>query len=166
MMAFVPVYVDRHHARVRERETLAVDARFAHTCARHELQCETQVCIMLHLIVRERYRLIYSAYRQILICCKRFTHIYNKNRASFPLVTELEATTSLIKMSAVRHDPKPVPFTSHARNLTRSPDIYINPYPTAFPYGNCMVLHFYQQQESSTTKTVHKVINKRLKTYV
>ena len=44
--------------------------------------------------------------------------------------------------------------------------IYINPYPTAFPYGNGMVLHFYQQQESSTTKTVHRVINKGLKTYV
>ena len=41
-----------------------------------------------------------------------------------------------------------------------------NPYPTAFPYGNGMVLHFYQQQESSTTKSVHKVINKGLKTYV
>ena len=45
-------------------------------------------------------------------------------------------------------------------------DAEFNPYPTAFPYGNGMVLHFYQQQESSTTKTVHKVINKRLKTYV
>ena len=33
--------------------------------------------------------------------------------------------------------------------ITPSP---INPYPTAFPYGNGMVLHFYQQQESSTTK--------------
>ena len=42
----------------------------------------------------------------------------------------------------------------------------INPYPTAFPYGNGMVLHFYQQQENSTTKIVHKVINKGLKTYV
>ena len=42
----------------------------------------------------------------------------------------------------------------------------LNPYPTAFPYGNGMVLHFYQQQESSTTKTAHKIINKRLKTYV
>ena len=41
-----------------------------------------------------------------------------------------------------------------------------NPYPTAFLYGNGMVLHFYHQQESSTTKTVHKVINKGLKTYV
>ena len=41
-----------------------------------------------------------------------------------------------------------------------------NPYPTAFPYGNGMVLHFYQQQESSKTKTVHRVINKGLKTYV
>ena len=40
------------------------------------------------------------------------------------------------------------------------------PYPTSFPYGNGMVLHFYQQQESSTTKTVHKVINRGLKTYV
>ena len=45
-------------------------------------------------------------------------------------------------------------------------DPSINPYPTAFPYGNGMVLHFYQQQESSTTKTVHKVINKGLKAYV
>jgi len=44
--------------------------------------------------------------------------------------------------------------------------ITFNPYPTAFPYGNGMVLHFYQQQESSTIKTVHKVINKGLKTYV
>ena len=43
---------------------------------------------------------------------------------------------------------------------------FVNPYPTAFPYGNGMVLHFYQQQESSTTKTVHKVINKGLKAYV
>ena len=41
-----------------------------------------------------------------------------------------------------------------------------NPYPTAFPYGNGRVLHFYQQQESSTTKTVHEVINKGLKAYV
>ena len=45
-------------------------------------------------------------------------------------------------------------------------NLQINPYPTAFPYGNGMVLHFYQQQESSTTKTVHKVINKGLKAYV
>ena len=51
------------------------------------------------------------------------------------------------------------------RRMIKS-DSNINPYPTAFPYGNGMVLHFYQQQESSTTKTVHKVINKRLKTYV
>ena len=44
--------------------------------------------------------------------------------------------------------------------------VIINPYPTAFPYGNGMVLHFYQQQESSTTKTVHRVINKGLQAYV
>ena len=55
--------------------------------------------------------------------------------------------------------------TWHSRNMTILV-VQINPYPTAFPYGNGMVLHFYQQQESSTTKTVHKVINKGLKTYV
>jgi len=46
------------------------------------------------------------------------------------------------------------------------PIVNINPYPTAFPYGNGAVLHFYQQLESSTTKTVHRVINKGLKAYV
>ena len=51
-------------------------------------------------------------------------------------------------------------------NATVTTQNRINPYPTAFPYGNGMVLHFYQQQESSTTKTVHKVINKGLKAYV
>ena len=43
-------------------------------------------------------------------------------------------------------------------------NMWFNPYPTAFPYGNGMVLHFYQQRESSTTKTVHRIINKGLKT--
>ena len=52
------------------------------------------------------------------------------------------------------------------RSTLNYTQVRINPYPTAFPYGNGMVLHFYQQQESSTTKTVHKVINKGLKTYV
>ena len=51
-------------------------------------------------------------------------------------------------------------------NVTMQRDGHYIPYPTAFPYGNGMVLHFYQQQESSTTKTVHKVINKGLKAYV
>ena len=51
-------------------------------------------------------------------------------------------------------------------SVPSAPGERIIPYPTAFPYGNGMVLHFYQQQESSTTKTVHKVINKRLKAYI
>ena len=54
----------------------------------------------------------------------------------------------------------------HKKSRSSESARLINPYPTAFPYGNGMVLHFYQQQESSTTKTVHKVINKGLKTYV
>ena len=62
---------------------------------------------------------------------------------------------------------KHIPVKNHVYSCTVV-TIYdtFNPYPTAFPYGNGMVLHFYQQQESSTTKTVHKVINKGLKTYV
>ena len=54
----------------------------------------------------------------------------------------------------------------HNGTISAKKFVEINPYPTAFPYGNGMVLHFYQQQESSMTKTVHKVINKGLKTYV
>ena len=61
---------------------------------------------------------------------------------------------------AVYQDP------SHLYNSFKTAGLNINPYPTAFPYGIGMVLHFYQQQESSTTKTVHKVINKGLKAYV
>ena len=57
-------------------------------------------------------------------------------------------------------------YLNRRSNHTQYQTFDINPYPTAFPYGNGMVLHFYQQQESSTTKTVHKVINKGLKTYV
>ena len=57
-------------------------------------------------------------------------------------------------------------FFEIKREIIKVFQIIYNPYPTAFPYGNGMVLHFYQQQESSTTKTVHKVINKGLKAYV
>jgi len=81
---------------------------------------------MLRLTVREWYRIMHIAYRQTLICYERITHIYNKNRASFSLVTEPEVITSLMTMSAVGHNPKPVPFTSLSHNLTHFPDIYIN----------------------------------------
>ena len=51
-------------------------------------------------------------------------------------------------------------------NASAHNNYFLIPYPTVFPYGNGMVLHFYQQHESRTTKTVHKVINKGLKAYV
>ena len=75
------------------------------------------------------------------------------------------------KMNVWTHTPPPHMTSMYGTWLCRRKALYckcyhINPYPTAFPYGNGMVLHFYQQQESSTTKTVHKVINKGLKTYV
>ena len=57
-------------------------------------------------------------------------------------------------------------LTTYKHTREDNINMNFNPYPTAFPYGNGMVLHFYQQQESSTTKTVHKVINRGLKTYV
>ena len=59
-----------------------------------------------------------------------------------------------------------ITHTVDERKFDALVSIIFNPYPTAFPYGNGMVLHFYQLQESSTTKTVHKVIKKGLKTYV
>ena len=71
-----------------------------------------------------------------------------------------------VKYRVILYDDLSLPATLHRGMWVVSRVGYINPYPTAFPYGNGMVLHFYQQQESSTTKTVHKVINKGLKAYV
>ena len=75
----------------------------------------------------------------------------------------LEYVAAFLDMKTFRSVGWPV---SSCFNFGRCFYHIFNPYPTAFPYGNGMVLHFYQQQESSTTKTVHKVINKGLKTYV
>jgi hypothetical protein len=59
-----------------------------------------------------------------------------------------------------------VTMKKEAEGQNQAWNFCVNPYTTAFPYGNGMVLHFYQQQQSSMTKTVHRVINKGLKTYV
>ena len=59
----------------------------------------------------------------------------------------------------------PAKYTARSRKSSEY-SMGFNPYPKAFPYRNGMVLHFYRQQESSMTKTVHKVINKGLKAYV
>ena len=88
--------------------------------------------------------------RMVLINCMR-------NKAGFNILTSsMMATLYFIFIYGY-------PLVFHL--LSGYPKEF-NPYPTAFPYGNGMVLHFYQQQESSTTKTVHKVINKGLKAYV
>ena len=79
------------------------------------------------------------------------------------LFTELQ--TVLLHANLVITTAKHIVF--YRRGTVQGVTVFfLNPYPTAFPYGNGMVLHFYHQQESSTTKTVHKVINKGLKTYV
>ena len=87
----------------------------------------------------------------MFVCAKDFVGALGDDWRYFP--------ASLVKRS----------FGSRVGNADRIIHVrkmHFNPYPTAFPYGNGMVLHFYQQQESSTTKTVHKVINKGLKAYV
>ena len=56
--------------------------------------------------------------------------------------------------------PKRAEVIGECRKL---PNEELNPYPTAFPYGNGMVLHFYQQQESSTTKLYTKSLTRDLK---
>ena len=74
-----------------------------------------------------------------------------------------DAGHTIIKMAQLWRGLRGNAFAKQCKYV--NVDVLI-PYPTAFPYGNGMVLHFYQQQESSTTKTVHKVINKGLKAYV
>ena len=39
----------------------------------------------------------------------------------------------------------------------------LNPYPTAFPYGNGMVLHFYQQKRAARPKLYTKSLTRDLK---
>ena len=86
-------------------------------------------------------------------------------------INDLPKIISKISTPIIFADDTSILFThsnqiDFTENINMAFKILNNPYPTAFPYGNGMVLHFYQQQESSTTKTVHKVINKGLKTYV
>ena len=69
----------------------------------------------------------------------------------------MELKISLTHSQELDIGPKPVPQRIHFTSSVHTGLTCINPYPTAFPYGNGMVLHFYKQQESSTTKTVHKV---------
>ena len=88
-----------------------------------------------------------------------------------PLIIQKKATRlceeTLIKLSALNSVRNHFNYQNIVNNFFIFENkCMFNPYPTAFPYGNGMVLHFFQQQESSTTKTVHKVINKGLKTYV
>ena len=93
-----------------------------------------------------------------------FRKFSKKSDASFVTVYYTE------RLFSSHYRVKNILFRNLAKRLARlSETTFITlfiPYPTAFPYGNVMVLHFYQQQESSMTKTVHKVINKGLKAYV
>ena len=88
---------------------------------------------------------------------------YNLSLQSDKQITTLSCILFQFNYLNTDHSHKTEKQGTKTHHLSTAP---FNPYPTAFPYGNGMVLHFYQQQESSTTKTVHKVINKGLKTYV
>ena len=104
-----------------------------------------------------------------MVLCKRFIAFRSTGR---PLIGSLVTGKAMSFHDEIKITDKPLKADCKIQVLSEnlvhvwSCGCYINPYPTAFPYGNGMVLHFYQQQESSTTKTVHKVINKGLKTYV
>ena len=116
------------------------------------------------------WRHISNAVYKLLITCllyrrRRLTHV---NILYLEVLTDnqedLWNMTSCSLVRLVEIFGRKVLLTKEIEHSFRILDF--NPYPTAFPYGNGMVLHFYRQQESSTTKTVHKVINKRLKDYV
>ena len=87
--------------------------------------------------------------------------LWGKGEGGVKLTPHLLPEASLRMIGTISYGLSHICFLPCSRD-----NVCFNPYPTAFPYGNGMVLHFYQQQESSTTKTVHKFINKGLKTYV
>ena len=93
------------------------------------------------------------------LCSALITRREESYRLWYVVVCDLETSRMRRPCPALGH-------SSTEKKANKIRKLIINPYPTAFPYGNGMVLHFYQQQESSTTKTVHKVINKGLKAYV
>ena len=97
-----------------------------------------------------------------MFCNRGFSHGCNMPRYVMPVTVSSAKENGPYTFWLEMH--KTHCFKSHYDAAHRH--VGFNPYPTAFPYGNGMVLHFYQQQESSTTKTIHKVINKGLKTYV
>ena len=107
-----------------------------------------------HIIARNMWRKAINILRKLCIKLVLFTRSY----------TRMHGHKRTLFQRRSYHLNKQNTFCGDLR-LKKIP-AQITPYPTAFPYGNGMVLHFYQQQESSTTKTVHKVINKGLKTYV
>ena len=109
------------------------------------------VAIIISLIHHRRY---------IILETDRVVRLYTERRI---LDTVLHVS---LHINLIRDLYGKKRYLTRGRHFHRQIVFKFNPYPTAFPYGNGMVLHFYQQQESSTTKTVHKVINKRLKTYV
>ena len=133
--------------------------------------------IKIHIFVPfffpPEYRAVYSSLLLLLLYFRLCLFFQRLGRGSFdetsfpaflrPVSTAHFLWTTISRdlcQTVVLHSPHmDIPLSS----LILGP---FNPYPTAFPSGNGMVLHFYQQQESSTTKTVHKVINKGLKTYV
>ena len=92
--------------------------------------------------------------------------IINANRAYINQYQTLKRKRNLLSKWTVHSEE--ISAHVHLVQKCKAPAVTgnIKPYPTAFTYGNGMVLHFYQQQQSSTTKTVHKVINKGLKAYV
>ena len=102
---------------------------------------------------------IITGLRNCLNYCEIFI-VYTQLR-NVPEVRIIQPGAPQVGEPCIRPYSKSIPVPSFTHR-----NFLFNPYPTAFPYGNGMVLHFYQQQESSTTKTVHKVINKGLKTYV
>ena len=120
------------------------------------IQCFTVYCAQNPLNVSECARMIKSFGRlNVLISSERYCKLLLTG-SRMMCVSAAACSGSVQFCLSVCRSCKPLPHGA----------LQINPYPTAFPYGNGMVLHFYQQQESSTTKTVHKVINKGLKTYV
>ena len=151
----------------------------------HQREVRLSFCAVLSSLIFAVHVIWRSRIHFRLSGCHTNTHSHTRkhtqSRGYCTAISSIENKSSYLKSAILvmeKDDPVQAKMTRKFFQLPT--DIYttfeisarsgnrleINPYPTAFPYGNGMVLHFYQQQESSTTKTVHKIINKGLKTYV
>ena len=97
---------------------------------------------------------------QLAYTARTRVHSLCPSQPSALWIREVTLTLDACNHSSTLHPPQ-VPMALHDLNTMWIPvreihcslsnsERWINPYPTAFPYGNGMVLHFYQHDQNCT----------------